>query len=208
MNAQLQGLDILGDNDQNAIHEGEGRYAMDTKLFVTFKREPVLNDDKSAEAGRPIYDEDDFVTIVIPGNRNATFVSRVTNDVKRRFESKWKRYAAGLEQTQSGTPLEQWPQMSVSMVATLKAMNVYSVEQLAEMSDGDAQSIMGNFALRQRAKVFLEAAKGEAVNAKMEAQLEKRDEEINALKAQMQELINANAAAAKAGGEAKKVAKE
>jgi len=201
MNAQLQGLDILGDNDQNAIHEGEGRYAMDTKLFVTFKREPVLNDDKSAEAGRPIYDEDDFVTIVIPGNRNATFVSRVTNDVKRRFESKWKRYAAGLEQTQSGTPLEQWPQMSVSMVATLKAMNVYSVEQLAEMSDGDAQSIMGNFALRQRAKVFLEAAKGEAVNAKMEAQLEKRDEEINALKAQMQELINANAATSKASKE-------
>ena len=81
--------------------------------------------------------------------------------------------------------------MTVSVVAELKAMNVHTVEQLADMPDQLAQKIMGSHSLRARAKVFLEAAAGEAVNSKMAMELEKRDSEIDLLKKQMAELIQA-----------------
>jgi hypothetical protein len=89
----------------------------------------------------------------------------------------------------TGTPLEQWPQMTVGMVASLKAMNVHTVEQLAEMSDQYAQQIMGNHDLRRKAKLFLDAAAGEAVNNKLQSELDKRDIEINQLKEQMAQLL-------------------
>lgn len=173
---------------------GQERFAADSRLYVEFYRKAIANNFKTQEAGRPVYDERDCVKIMIPGDKYSSMDTIVTEEHRRRFPKQWAQYQAGQKQAVSGTPLEVWPQATVGLVATLKAMNITTVEQLAELSDGNASHIMGNQDLRRRAKAFLEAAKGEAHNTKLEAELEKRDVEIAALKSQMDELIAASKA--------------
>jgi hypothetical protein len=104
--------------------------------------------------------------------------------------------------------LEVWPQMTVSMVADLKALKIHTVEQLADMSDSAAQQIMGNFSLRQKAKAFLDLAKQDADNTKLADELKSRDDEINLLKSQMQELLAGQQQASSAKVAPKAPAKE
>jgi len=187
-------MDVLANYESAAVMGNDSRNAADNRLFVEFFRRAVQNSFKSEEAGRPVFDEMDFVRITVPGDRYANFESKVTEEHKRRFASRWERYQQGLSQAVTGTPLEQWPQMSVGMVANLKAINVHTVEQLAEMPDQYAQQIMGNHDLRKKAKLFLDAAAGEAASNKLQAELDKRDIEINTLKEQMAQLLAVKAA--------------
>lgn len=176
--------------DEVAVMD-ESRYALDKKLHVTFYMRAVMNNYKSAQEGRPIFDEKEFVRIITPGDKNAIFDQPVNDEHRRRFEAQYARFKKGLEQAQSGTPLEVWPQMTVGMVAELKALNVSTVEQLADLSDTLAQRIMGANQWRQKAKVFLAAAAGEAATTKLQAELEARDAQIAALTQQMAELTAA-----------------
>jgi len=68
-------------------------------------------------------------------------------------------------------------------------LNIYSVEQLAELSDDNATQIMGSHQLRRQAAAFIALAKDAAVNNKLMEELNKRDEEINLLKSQMSQLL-------------------
>lgn len=173
----------------SGVLDTDGRFDADNRLYVEFYVEAVHNTYKSAQEGRPIYDEVEFVKIQAPGDRLSSVVQKVNDLHKRRFPKQWAQFQNGQKQAVSGTPLEMWPQMTVGMVASLKAMNITTVEQLAELSDGNASQIMGNHELRRKAKNFLEAAAGESVNTKMEAELKKRDDEIALLKAQMEQLL-------------------
>lgn len=182
--------DALATYDSAAVMEVGARHAMDKRLFVNFYRKAVLNKFKSSQEGRPIFDEVDYVRIIIPGDKYNVVDTPATEEHTRvRFAEQYERFLKGQEQATSGTPLEMWPQLTISQVAELKAINVYTVEQLAEMSDQLAQKFMGNHQLRQKAKLYLEAAAGEAVTTKMQAELEKRDNEIETLKAQMAQLM-------------------
>lgn len=182
--ASYESMAVMGDDTSP-------RNQSDEKLFVTFSREAMKNDFKSAEAGRPIFDEVDLVRIMVPGNRLSSMLYKATEEHKWRFPKQWAKYQQGLSQAQEGTPLEMWPQMTVGQVAELKAVNIHSVEQLAAMPDNLAQQFMGNFQLRQKAQTFLDAAKGEAVTTKLQAELAKRDNEIEVLKRQMAEVLEA-----------------
>jgi hypothetical protein len=169
------------------------RFAMDNKLFVQFFMLAVRNEIKSIEAGRPIFDDKEYVRIITPGNTKSVLEVPVQEEHRSRFASRYERWKKGQGEALTGTPLEMWPQMTVSQVAELKALNIHTVEQLASLSDGNAQQIMGNNSLRAKAKLFLDAAAGEAVNTKMTAELEKRDDEIALLRKQVQALVDAQA---------------
>lgn len=178
----------------SGVLDTDGRFEADNRLYVEFYKEAVHMPAKSAAEGRPIYDEIDFVKIRAPGDRLSSVVQKVNDLHKQRFPKQWAQYQNGQTQAVSGTPLEMWPQMTIGMVASLKAMNITTVEQLAGLSDTNASQIMGNHELRRKAKNFLDAAAGEAVNTKLEAELEKRDNEIALLKSQMEQLIAAQLA--------------
>lgn len=173
------------------------RYAMDKKLMVNFYVRAVQNTFKSAQEGRPIFDEVEFVRIIIPGDTKTLIDTKVNAEHRARFAEMYDRFKKGLAQATSGTPLEVWPQMTVGQVAELKAMHISTVEQLADLPDALAQRIMGSHQLRQKAQAFLDAAAGDAKNSKMAAELEKRDVEIAALKGQMQQFLAAQAKSSK-----------
>lgn len=186
MNQMMQGLPTF---DDTANLANQARYAMDSKLYVQFYVRPVMNNFKSSQEGRPIYEEKEYVRIVIPGDSKTTVDCPVDETFRNRFPQQYDKFKRGLEQAVEGTPLEMWPQMTVGLCAELKAMNVFTVEQLASLDDGKAQRIMGNFDLRRRAQAFLDAAQGEAASNRLTMELEKRDDEIALLKQQMQQIL-------------------
>lgn len=184
----------FGTFDDASNLANQSRFAMDSKLYVQFYVRPVMHAFKSSEAGRPIYEEKEYIKIIVPGDSKTTVDCPVDNTFRQRFEKQYDKFKKGLEQAVTGTPLEVWPQMSVGMVAELKSVGVQTVEQLAELSDANIQRFMGGNMWRQKAQAFLDAAAGDATNSKMAAELEKRDSEIAVLKSQMEQLMKAAAA--------------
>ena len=168
----------------------------DENLFVRFFMHPRQNPAKSAEEGRPIYEEVPYIEIMQPGNKE-NIVSRAVRKAEQlRFPKQWDAFQSGEEQALEGTPLEQWPALNRSQVEELRFFNVRTVEQLANMSDAHSQNFAGIQSMKQKALVFLELAKGETSNATsivarmeaLEALLEAEKENKLALQARVEEL--------------------
>ena len=112
---------------------------------------------------------------------------------KKRFSARYDKWKTMQDkaQTMEGTILAELPWMTKSQIAELNYMNIFTVEQLAELDDARAMKFMHSYQLRDRAKNFLAAAAGEAPMLKLQAELEKRDNEIQVLQRQMQEMTAA-----------------
>ena len=165
----------------------------DKRLFVQFFKEAVKSEFKSVEAGRPIFDEVDHIRIMTPGSRDI-FVSIVDpqSGYAQRFPQQWARYKAGLNQEDSsGTPLAQLPWLTVGQIAEFKAVGCHTAEQLVNMPDSLSQKFMGHHQIKQKIQRFLEASKEHAPALKLQAELEKRDEQIAELKATVDRLLAA-----------------
>jgi len=172
----------------------ESRYAMDDKLYVEFLREPVLHPGKSREEGRAVYEERDFVRIHVPGDKTTVCVEPMHDLNLIRFKARYEKWKAGQAEAVTGTPLSALPGMTPSKVEEYKFFKIVTVEQLAEANDALGQKFMSFNQDKQRAKAFIEVAKGNAPIEKMNAELAKRDEEIETLKAQMAALMSSTKA--------------
>lgn len=165
---------------------GAVSYGSDDALWVEFKKEPVLNAEKTKEANRPIHDLHDFIKIIIPGGKS-TIYRPVKDEDKERFFRKWEAYQREENQQVGGTRLEDWGTLSAAQVADLKALSVFAVEQLANLSDAQIVNMgMGMQELRAKAKAFIDDSLGKAPlmalaveNEKLKAQLEKQQEQMN-----------------------------
>jgi hypothetical protein len=170
------------------IYEDGQQFKDDAKLVVRFEFMPIKNHVKSIEQGRPVFDDVEYITIIIPGQRD-NLVTEVTEQYRNRFAKQYENWKSRTEDPTSGTPLKELPWMSVSQVAEFSALNVKTVEQLLGLSDAVAQKFMGFQQLKARAQRFLDAAKDAAPDLKMEAALQARDEQITLLQSQMQDLM-------------------
>ena len=165
-------------------------YAQDSKLFVQFKTEAVLNPSKSTKAGRPIYEDVDMVVIRAPGSQDSV-VSQIKYYMDR-FGDKYRIWKSSQMQAANGTPLENFPSLFTkpSLIAELKYRNIYTVEQLAELSDTGKQGIMGGHELCKLAKEWIDKTAENAVDTEKEEMRQKMaamEEQLAALVAQKQE---------------------
>lgn len=166
--------------------------------LLRFFSEPAELPGKSAEAGRPIYEDRDYVGITNPGSRDE--VVRLVKDKAKQDEYvswAYKRWKATQEQHVEGTPLETVPFVGKAQVMELKAMNIHTLEHLAEMPDTVKQRIMGGTDLAKRAKAYLETAGDMAAATKLQHELTLRDKEIEALRKQVTDMSEKFAAAMK-----------
>lgn len=103
----------------------------------------------------------------------------------------YERWKAGQDAPVNGTPLEAWPGLSKGQLASLKLLNILSVEDLAGVNDAALDRIgMGARALRDRAQKFIAAqTDGTAALAARLAALEEasrnKDERIAELEARL-----------------------
>jgi hypothetical protein len=173
-------------------YEDGKQYSDDDKLLVKFEVRAVKNEFETNKQGRPIYYDADYIHIITPGDRNVS-VFPMDESYARRFKKRYEAWKASAESDLriNGTLLAELPWMTKSQIAELNYSNVFTVEQLADMSDANAMKFMGNNQLRQRAKNFLQAAAGEAVHTKLQQELEQRDLTIQTLQKQVDDLKGA-----------------
>lgn len=164
----------------------------DKTLSVRFWLHAVENPRKSKEAGRPIFDEVEMVSIMAPGNTKTEhtalahsrhYVTAVGRQMTyaERFAEHYDAFKRGIEDHVSGTPLSEVPFLTVGQKAEMRAKKITTVEQLAAMSDRDIRSAgMGFRAHVDAAKAYLDTATGTAhLSTEMEA-LRKRIAELEA----------------------------
>ena len=154
----------------------------DSRLAVKFYKRPVKLENESIEQGRPIFQEFDFIKILVPGDALTEIDTYVTEAHKSRFPIQWANYMnrQGSTESFSGTPITEWPQVSASQAEELKGIKFHTVESIAYASDQQLQKIgmiagMSPHNFRERAKKFLNLAEESA-------QISKRDEELTQLR--------------------------
>ena len=77
--------------------------------LVEFYQGSVQKKAKSAESGRPIFDDRVFVRIQTPGDTRTVIDRIATDQDKRRFSRALSIFERGEQISQEGTPLEEWP---------------------------------------------------------------------------------------------------
>ena len=165
-----------------ALNGASGRFD-DQGVYAEFFYHARRNDAKSLEEGREIYDDVPYVKIMVPGDKDNIVMRPIRDSDKRRFPRQYEAFMTNADQPTEGTPLEEWAGISRSMVEELKPFGIRTMEQLVEMPDSHAQKFMGINALRAKARAWIDDAKGKAP-------IEALQRENEALKAQMQELID------------------
>jgi hypothetical protein len=161
----------------------------ESNLFVTFYIEAVEIKAESEKQGRPVYRDVPFVKICVPGDVNNIIERKATDDDKQKFPKAWARFEASEAEGHEGTPLEQWPQMSRSMVKECKYFEIHTVEQLANLSDINVSRMgMGYMDLRNKAKAFLVAAAGTAGETAQAAENQRLKDMIADLQRQMNDV--------------------
>jgi hypothetical protein len=180
------------DMTKMAMESTGGEYAGDQLSIKTYN-EKVHNKAKSKEAGRPIYDHLPHMAIRAPGSKD-TFITVVGEIEKRKYYKHWNAFVERQEQVLiEGTPLEEWPGITRAEAEELKFFKIHTVEQLAGMSDTNAQNFRGMNNTRRKAQAYLAMSD---VESKAEAVAD-ATARVAELEAQVKELV-ANAAQAPA----------
>lgn len=167
--------------------DSQNQRKMDEQLLVRFFTKPRQDPHQTAAEGRPIFVETEYVEIRIPGSRDAVCRPAKAGDIQR-FQAHYDAFKARVEAPETGTPLAEWPVVTRSQAEELSFYNVKTVEQLASMSDQNASQFMGMHKLRRQAKEWLEQAAEQHDAEELAAELKKRDDEIEELRAAIREL--------------------
>jgi hypothetical protein len=134
----------------------------DNVTFARFYVKAVENPFEGNKQGRPIYDEKEYVEIIIAGQKS-TVDRKVTADDKVRFAPAYAAFLTNREAVTTGTPLEEWPALSVSQIAEFRSLNIRTLEALASLDDAAIQRLgTGGRKICERAKARLEEADGGA----------------------------------------------
>lgn len=135
----------------------------ESHLFVQFYTDALELKAESEKQGRPIFKDMPFVRVIVPGDTN-NIIERVADETdKQRFPNAWAKYQNSEAKANEGTPLEQWPQITRSLLKECKYFEIHTVEALSNISDAHVAKLgMGFGDLRTKAKAWLEAAAGTA----------------------------------------------
>jgi hypothetical protein len=155
------------------------------KLRVRFFKDEIKDVAATAKEGRPIYKSVEMVEIKIPGDKDNVVVRRVTAMDCERFPGAYAKFRRGDAVQVVGTPLRNWGLMEPADARGYEDAGILTVEQLAGLSDATCQKHRGSLADRQKARDFLEMAKGLAPVAAARAETEALRAQVEALREQI-----------------------
>ena len=178
------------------VNDFENRYAGDKGVHARFYMFPQKNEAKSASAGRPIFEDTEFVEIFASGN-STNIVRRPARHMdKERFRRQYEAFKAGHEDQVQGTLLHEVPWITRSQVEELAYLRIRTLEQLANVSDAACGKHVGLYDLKSKAQKALALAEGAAPmtelakeNEELKRRLDQRDKEMDTMKEQMDKLI-------------------
>ena len=148
------------------------------RLSATFFLEAVEDPDQSAAQGRPIFREEEWVRIMVPGDKDNIVVRTVRPIDKELYAAQYAAFKNRQEQPVVGTPLDKIPFLSKARVLEFQALGLKTAEQIRDMSDTIAAKFMDAHGIRKRIGDFLIAASEGAPVEKLQAELAERDAKI------------------------------
>lgn len=113
----------------------------------------AINADKSAAAGRKVYE--DRLMIEIRTSKNSSFSRPVEESDKYEFPEAWAAYVRDNPAGIDGTPLRCLPSTTSSLLIMLDEREIRSIEALAEATD--IADIEGALRLQKQARAYLAA---------------------------------------------------
>lgn len=124
------------------------RQAGDEQLLVNFRMDKVWSEVADD------FVEREFIRIAIPGDKHTVIDTTVSPEYAKRFAAEYSAFKRHTEAGMpEGLPLEDWGHLNQYQIAELKVMNILTVDQLANLSDGQCQRIgMGGLQLRDQAR--------------------------------------------------------
>lgn len=169
-------------------------------VTVRFFNHPMLHGVKSAEEKRQVFVDVPHVEITVAGQDKQKFVGPVNEQHEARFPEEYAAFLKGNQIAKTGTPIEQWPQITPSQVLMMKMLNIYSVEDVATLSDEGVGNINpGGYKLRDDARKFLvqsmqtaDLARMEEITSELAASKERekeKDARLEAMEKQLGELV-------------------
>lgn len=177
--------DIKWNGTVGTVQYGGGDRNMVCMFFTKATHSPV----KSAESGRPVFEDKVFVRIHPPGERLNIVERPATVQDQRRFPAQWAQFKENREQVPEGTPVDLLYPDQPAIAAMLRANNVHTVEQLAELSATAIESIgMGTQTYVNNAVKYLEMANKGMAAAQVRRELEDRDRQIKTLTSTIESL--------------------
>jgi hypothetical protein len=161
-------------------------------IKVRFFSEPEQDEIETKKQGRPIYKETEMVEVTFAGDRSQVLIrladdpvdNKGTGAYKDIYAAEYDAFKSGKARAVSGTPLEHWPILTTAQVAEMKALNIFSVEDLAGLQDRALRQIGPNGRdLHEQAKSFLKLAKESAPMSEMAAEIARLKAQIDAMNA-------------------------
>src|SRR5262245_13166503 len=179
---------MRGTADEVDIALATNKQALHGKVFAEFNLHPKRNPLKSAESGRDVFDDVEYIRIVVPGERDGIH-RPATNRDREEYPKQYAAFKANQSQdAASGTPLSHVLWLKPSQVAEVAHYSCRTLEQLASMPDTSAQKFPGILSLRQKARDAIEVARGNAPIAQLRGELEEEKRANGELRASLEAL--------------------
>lgn len=164
---------------------------------VTFYAKQTQHGAASLSEGRPVFKSVVFMRLIQPGERDVYDQPARPQDAER-FPREYRHYCEGRIGVPDGSPLQVLFPNHEDVVSTLVYHRIFTVEQLANLSDTALQNIgMGGYEWQGKARRWLDAVKGGGGFAQLEEQQRRlqvdntrlRDQN-QAMQSQLQALTN------------------
>lgn len=151
------------------------QFHQDANLIVNFITKPHPDKEATAREGRPMFKPKEYVTIMVPGDKNTTVNRPVWAQDIQRFPRQYAAFKNNADQNVGGTPMDTVPWVTREQVEELKFFNIRTLEQLANCPDVHAQKFMGINSMRTRARDQIAAAKELQPLAALRAEVDVRE---------------------------------
>ena len=193
-------------------------YVEDDPPFLKFEKDTVKDADETRRQGRVVYKPAVMVHVSAHGDTKTSVpyvvekpgpdgekVTPWLDQLKERLHHRlisqqyYNYCLQAYEQFQktghvevNGIPVEKWAQLEAHEIKNLKAIQIHSVEQVAEMNETSMQNYgIGARPLKEKAKAYLKASNAgvaSEVITNLQAQINTRDEHLKGLEAKIAEL--------------------
>lgn len=179
-------------------------------LHVEFFTEAVHNVRKSAEEGRPVYDDIELVRIRVAGDKLTTYVARADDPssvrepetgralpYKELHVGPYEAFQRGQTYVGPGTPLSEVPFLTKAKVRELQLANVHTAEAFSALDGSNLQKLgMGARELRDQVRGWVEKISKNADVAKLAGENDALKAQMEQMQAQIALLMNGNNAQA------------
>ena len=160
----------------------------DEALLVEFFYEAREKKQETLKNGVPVFHDVLMVKITTPGGKG-DLIREVKESDKTRFPRQWKAFEMLGHTPKTGMPIEELPGITASEVAQLKALALFTCEQIENLPDAYLKDIgLEARALRERCKTYLAKARDEKESRRIVEENVRLKNQLETMQRQLDEL--------------------